>query len=674
MHPGRRNLLVVLLASLVVSPAIKAQTATGGIRGTISDPSRAVIPGAVITVTSKATGISRHVVSDDTGSYFMPNLNPGEYEVKVQLPSFQGQAQDVTILTGATANADFDLRVGTATEIVQVTGNTAQVNLVEYKIDGVVTREQIENLPLNGRSFLQLAMLEPAVAVESVSNPGSFGNNFFRVSMAGAAYGQTRISVDGGSVNDRSTGGAAQNFSQESVQEFQISTFNFDLATSVTAVGSVNVVSRTGGNSFHGSTFFFFRDHNLAAYPGLKRDSQNADPFFARRQSGFTLGGPLKKDRLFWFTNLEHNNQLSVFTVAHTDRVFFPFDHIGESPFRGNLFNVRFDYAVSIKHTAFLRYSLDKNKNFSPSPQGGMESFWLSSRNFANQTVLGVISVLTPRVVNDFRYNWGIYHNNLNAPSAAECTHPVGCLGVGGPRITVSGTGFVVGHHENVPQYRMNRTYQLTDTLSWQKGDHRVRFGGEWEHFVHDGNWARQSAGVITLFGPETVRVQNPTLYNSLPATLRGTTAGTPALADILRLPLNNISVGVGDGSSPAPYSREQARRNDRYRLFIQDTWRAHPRLTLNYGLAWSTEDNLRNYDLTKPEYLRPILGGPAANLNPPPHEYLLFAPALGLVWSLDKRNKTVFRAGSGIYYDSDFGAYRITERRVIGPAGNGLC
>src|SRR5262249_49538233 len=160
------------------------------------------------------------------------------------------------VLTGAAVNADFKLKVGAASEVIQVTSDTAQVNTVDYKIDGVVTRQQIENLPLNGRSFLQLAMLEPGVEVTFQANPGTSPNNFTRVSIAGANQALTRIAVDGATVNDRVTGGSAQNFSQETVQEFQITTFNFDLATSVTGVGSINVVSRTGTNDVHGSGFF----------------------------------------------------------------------------------------------------------------------------------------------------------------------------------------------------------------------------------------------------------------------------------------------------------------------------------------------------------------------------------------------------------------------------------
>jgi len=672
MHIRKLRRLSGFLLILFCAALALAQTSTGSIRGIVTDQAGAVLPNATVIVKQLSTNIERKLVTNEEGNYNADNLLPGEYEVKAEAQNFQTQVLRVTVLTGNTSTADFSLKVGASAEVIEITAGAVQVNTSDYKIDGVITRERIENLPLNGRSFLQLAMLEPGVTVENVANPTTSINNFTRVSIAGASQALTRISVDGATVNDRVTGGSAQNFSQETVQEFQISTFNFDLSTSVTGVGAVNVVSRTGSNEFHGSAFFFFRDHNMAAFPGFRREPQNPDPFFARRQGGFTLGGPIKRDRLFWFTNFENTNQMSVFNVAHTDPIFSAaFDHVGQSPLTGKLFNARADYTLSDKHRAFLRYSLDKNKSFQAT--GNMDSNWILSRNRADNTVLGLTSVLTPRVVNDFRYNWGILHGVLLPPGPEDCRDPVGCIGILGPRIIVSGTGFVIGNNEQVPQDRHNRTYQITDVLSWQKGAHRVRMGGEHEHYVRFGSWFRQSTGTITLFGPEAVRVQNVALYDALPATLRTTTAGRPTIQDILRLPVSSVSLGIGDPSSPAPFNRQQARRNDRYRLFIQDSWQMRPRFTLTYGLAWSFEDNLRNYDLTKPEYLRPILGGPNANLNPPPHEYKLFAPALGLALTLDRQSKTAIRGGSGLYYDSDLGFTRITERRMIGPAGNGL-
>jgi hypothetical protein len=661
--------LLSTAAGFLLPAFVIGQIATGSLRGIVRDQSDAVVPGVSVTVTNKDTGNSRQVVSDDVGVYLATNLLPGNYEVKAELSGFQAQVQTITVLTGTQANADFKLKVGASSEVIHVTGQTAQVNLTDYKIDGVVTREQIENLPLNGRNFLQLAMLEPGVEVSVSENPGTSPNNFFRVSIAGANQALTRISVDGASVNDRITGGTAQNFSQESVQEFQISTFNFDLATSVTGVGSINVVSRTGTNGVHGSGFFFFRDHNLAAYPGFKRDTRNPDPFFARRQSGFYLGGPIKKDKAFWFMNLENNNQTSVWTIFSTDPYLTALDHIGQAPFRGKQGNIRFDYKATEKHTMFLRWSIDRSKYLSGN--NNLESNWISTRNHADQSLLGVTSVLSPRIVNEGRFSYSFYSAHLTPPDAADCTNSIGCIGLNGPEFRISNS-VRLGNDQQVPQKRLLRTYQLTDNVSWQRSAHRFRFGGEWEHHYGTGDWGLLTAGQYNLFGPRDTEIQNPTLFAALPASLRGI-GGPASYSDLSKLYFQLLTYGVGDINQPPNYNGDIARHNNRLRFFFQDTWRIRPRFTLNFGMAYSYEDKLGNHDLDKPEYLRPLLGGANADLSPTRRDPNNFDPALGFAWSLDKANKTVIRAGGGLYHDSNLFYSRLGERSEIGPSGNGL-
>ena len=224
-----------------------------------------------------------------------------------------------------------------ATQRIDVKTEVSGVNAIEYKVDGRVSRVQIENLPLNGRSFLELAQLEPGIQVVSVTNPGGLGNNYQQILVGGASFTQTRISIDGSTVGDRLIGGTTQGLSQESVQEFQVSTFNLDLATGLTGSGAINIVSRRGSNDLHGSAFFYYRDHNLAAYPGLRRSASNPDPPFARRQSGFNLGGPLRRDRLFWFANYEHNNQDAVFAITNNHPIFSKLDVIYPNPLDSDL-------------------------------------------------------------------------------------------------------------------------------------------------------------------------------------------------------------------------------------------------------------------------------------------------------------------------------------------------
>jgi hypothetical protein len=249
------------------------------------------------------------------GTFRIENLQPGTYEVEVNNQGFTTVWRRLTLQVGDHVTVNFELNPGPSNQRVEIRGDISGVNTSDFMVAGSVSRTQIENLPLNGRNYLELAQLEPGVNVLSVSNPGAGANNYQRVNIAGAFFSQGRISIDGSTVGDRFLGGTTQNFSQESVQEFQILTFSFDLSTGVTGAGSINIVSRRGGNDLHGTAFFYYRDHHLAAYPSLRRDPRNPDPFFARRQSGLSLSGPLKRDQLFWFANYEHNNQDGAYAI-----------------------------------------------------------------------------------------------------------------------------------------------------------------------------------------------------------------------------------------------------------------------------------------------------------------------------------------------------------------------
>jgi hypothetical protein len=687
----RVRLLTLSLLTLFLPHLTLAQATNGSVRGTVTDQNGAALSRATVAVKNAATGFERRLTTSDEGNYLADNLPPGEYEIQIESQGFQRQLKRVTVQTGNSVESNFSMTVGASTETVVVTSDVAQVNTSDYKVDGVITRERIENLPLNGRSFLSLASLEPGVSVEYNANPGTSPNNFFRVSIAGASQALTRISVDGANVNDRITGGTSQNFSQETVQEFQITTFNFDLSAGNTAVGAVNIVTRTGGNEFHGGGFYFYRDHNIAAFPALRRPCDPAlsnalcanpaqsagllkrqvDPFFARRNTGANLGGPIKKDRLFFFSNFEYTNQVGARTINFTNPLFAPFSHVGQLPFRGKLFDTRLDYKINNKHNAYLRYSLDRNTNLSGG--GNLESTWISSRNYADQTNVGLTSILTPRLVNEFRASYSYFSNQLRPPDSSECNNSLYCFNLNGPRI--GGFGLTIGNDNNVTQHRILRTYQINENVYWQKDMHRIRFGGNWEYLNGHGSWARIFQGSFNLFSPETLVTQNPTLYANLPATLRTTTAGPPTLADILKLPVNGaISVSVGDAKQPPAYRGKQAARNNAYRLYFQDTWQVKPRFSFSYGLAWSLDDNIVSHDLDKPEYLRPVLGGANADLSPTRTDYNNFQPSIGFAWTLDKQNKTVIRGGAGVYHTSVNSIYtRLGERGFLGPAGNGL-
>jgi hypothetical protein len=665
-----------------MAAAVWAQVPVGIISGTITDESGAVIPGVIITARNKATSFERKVTSSSEGSFSISALPAGEYEVTFKMNGFRTLQQEAVVSTGTTTGIDAKLEVGQTTEIVTVQAAQAQINYESHSIDGVITRQKIQELPLNGRSFLQLAFLEPGVTV----SPGTTSqyNSLFSVSILGGDSARTAITVDGGNVRNSIEGNTGMNFSQEVVQEFQLSSTNFDLSTGITSVGAVNIVTRTGGNEYHGSGYFFFRDHNMSAYPGLKRLCQEpnapalclnqaereaiADPFFARRNPGVWFGGPIIKDRLFFFTNYEYTNQTSVVTYQPN---YAPANSLAgnfASPYSGHLFSARVDWKITDKHNAFLRYSHDQNRGFGPNGGAVPQSNWLRNKNFSDQGVLGITSSLSSRLVNDFRFNFTYWQNRNLFPNADTCP---GCIGLNFPQLQINGTNVTVGNTSNATQGRDLRRFTFLDNISWQKSNHRMRFGTEIEYAPGTGFWgycdpacavglpAETVTSIPTSVLPVAVRNQ---LFPNLPTSIQ-------TGQDLLNLPFAGAVVGVGDPSQPPPFNIDKAKVNRRLRFFGQDTWKVMPKFTLNYGLAWNFESTLVNRDLDKPAYLAPLYG---SDLSATKNNYNNFSPVVGFAWNIGNDNKTVVRGGAGIYWDTEQLWRRLEERGYIGPVGNG--
>jgi len=499
-----RPLRAVIVCGLISIRSAQAQNATGAITGTVTDPNGGLVVTAAVTAVSRATGGTRKITTRAEGTYTFDNLLPGEYEVRVEHKGFTTQAEIVTVQVGYTTTASLSLSLGATGQAIEVTGVATTVNTTDSGMGGIVNRQRVENLPLNGRSFLSIAGLEPGVSVSYAANssPGN-PNNFFQVSVAGAPQSMTLISFDGARVNDRTTGGTSQNFSSESVQEFQIGTFNFDLSTGTVSAGAINVVSRTGSNQLHGSGFFFFRDHNIAAYPALRRDPFYRDPFFVRRQYGFSLGGPIKQDKLFFSGNYERNDQVGARTVVFTDPLLTGLNHVAQQPLKGHLSGLRLDYRINDSHTLFLRGNIDNNKSLSGT---GIESGWSASDNYSYQTALGLTSALKPTVVSDFRFSYSYFRNRLAPPTQSECQsvsgNPLYCFGTGGTRVTFFG-GLIISDDPNVPQDRHPRTFQVTEDMNWTKGSHRVRFAC----------CRRSDAPTAMPSGPPTPTLFYPTIF-----------------------------------------------------------------------------------------------------------------------------------------------------------------
>jgi hypothetical protein len=337
------------LAAIALAAAALAQTPTGTITGLVADPSGAPVFDSKVTLTNTQTGLTRAARTGAEGTYTVPALPSGTYEVRVEKAGFRVIAREATVEAGTTTSVDFAMQVGTVSEVVTVAGTAPQIKFDSYKIDGVVTRDQVESLPLNGRNFLELAKLEPGVTV---------ANAAARVDVSALGAANSAVTVDGGSINNPLGGQVNNKLSQEMVEEFQVSTVNFDLSSGG-AAGSINIVTRSGGNAHHGSGFVLYRDHNTAAYPALKRDPTNPDPFFRRRQEGFNAGGPVRKNQAFYFVNLEDNRQDGAASVQPQTPEFAALGGIFPAPLTAKQYSVRADIRAGQASNLFVRYSHD---------------------------------------------------------------------------------------------------------------------------------------------------------------------------------------------------------------------------------------------------------------------------------------------------------------------------
>jgi hypothetical protein len=652
--------LMVLASELMVLGTVRPQAPTAAIAGVLTDPDGAVVPVAHVVITNKDTGLKRAFVTGSAGEYSVPALPAGVYEVTAEASGFERVKGDAIVEAGNTTTVNLTLPLGATTQTVTVAGASPQIRYDAHEVSGVVTRYQIEGVPLNGRSFLELAKLEPGA-----QQPTRASNNRTLIPLLGAPAAQsgraTRVTVDGGSIMEIGNGGAAMGFSQEVVQEFQVSTVNFDLSTGATASGALNIVTRSGGNELHGSAFYFFRDHKLSAYPALARDAFNLRPFFQRQQYGFAVGGPIRRERAFFFGTFERNDQRGVVSTQILTPEFAPLSRITPSPTYGNQFSLRTDFKLTDDHTAFLRYSHEGVFAFGPTGLNGsraLPSGWTRQPGWADQSVLGLTSQLSSNLVNDLRFSFFFISSEEQAPQEGDCP---GCIGFGVPSISVNpalfiGTSFtttVLGHR-----------YHLNDVLAWEKGTHRIRSGGDWEPNRGGRTDLNDEPVTMTLYSPRQVRGFNASTGKRIPLP-----ASFLTLQDILQLPVNSFSVGIGDPHVPQAGFKE-TRVWPTVHLFYQDAWRLRPRFTLNYGLGW-TYDAPLNYDLSKPAYLTSILG--TNNLGPTRKNWTNFSPSAGFAWSPGQDGKTVFRGGMGIYYDTKvpYGTAD-PERTSLGPRGVG--
>jgi hypothetical protein len=416
----------------------------------------------------------------------------------------------------------------------------------------------------------------------------------------------------------------------------------------------------------------------MAAYPGLQRQALAPDPFFVRRNPGVTFSGPVQKDRLFFFFNLERINQVQSIVsqaVGFLPHTVDALTGVFNSPYKGNQVTAKVDYRLSSKHNMFARYTHDGNNGFGQvfSPQAS-PSNWVRNLNWADQSIIGLTSAFSSRLVNDLRAQYMYWSNHNVQPTAADCVEPA-CIGAGLPGLlAIVGSNLnygsaAIGINPNAPQTRNTRRYEINDMVNWQLGKHRLKFGGDVNIQDNTGQWGFCTPYCEGVLAPGyTV----PGLLTANPAPITKT-------SDFYNLPFYSLGsgiftgIGVGTSTQPPPYLRDDSRTENQYRLFVQDTWKLKPNLTVNLGVAWNAQTGYFT-QLPQSPFLAPILTPlfGANSLGITPDNTKDFSPAVGFAWSPGRDGKTVIRGGGGIYWDVVPGYYHNRTPAANGPLGDG--
>src|SRR5512135_1903658 len=351
--------VLVVVAALALPATALAQGNVGTIDGRVLDQSKAAVPGATVTAKNVATGLTRTAVVSPTGTYRISAIPAGTYEVTASLTGFSTQVtKDVPVRVGDTATVDFSMKLGAVTETIEVVAETPMVQATTSDVGQVVTEKMVENIPLNGRKFQDLSLLVPGTRPANYYDPTK--SEVGGISYGGGSGRSVSINVDGGDNNDGVVKGLLQQFSNEAIQEYKVTTQRYSAEYGRSVGRVVNVITKSGTNTFQGSAFVFARNQALNARTYFEKQTNATKPDFSQQQFGGTLGGPIQKDKAHFFVSYEGNRRNQNDTI-------FPHGVLPEEegpitkPFRNHLLAAKLIFELAPKNSMVVRYALEDN-------------------------------------------------------------------------------------------------------------------------------------------------------------------------------------------------------------------------------------------------------------------------------------------------------------------------
>ncbi|MBV8553908.1 MAG: TonB-dependent receptor [Acidobacteriaceae bacterium] len=673
--------LVVL--SLFSSTGLFAQSAD--LSGIVVDPSKLAVPNAQVRVESASTAANRVVLSNREGLYSIPALPPGRYNITVEANGFKTIRQnDIVLDVDQEARLDFTLEIGNKQESIVVEGSAPLLNVSDGTVSTVVDRHFADNLPLNGRSFQTLIMLTPGVVVTATAfdDQGQFSvngqradANYFMVDGVSANFGVTGypplVQSGGGALPALAVSGGTNSLvSVDAMQEFRVQTSSFAPEFGRTPGGQISILTRSGTNDFHGTLFEYFRNNVLDARDWFVNFDNLPKPEERQNDFGGVFGGPIIKDKTFFFFSYEglrlrqpatqetvvpdsaSRQQapttmqpfLNAYPVQNGPELgsgFAQFNGSYSSPSSLDAYSIRIDQVINSKISLFGRY------NYSPSSLDqrgafGVPYIVLSTTEPVSSSVqtftLGLNELITPRISNEIRANYSndrvgtkFALDNFGGavPLADSLLFPSGYSSANSEfEFLILGAGEIAQGRQAVDEQRQ---INLLDNLSWVKGSHQLKFGVDYR-------WLSPFTSIFTY--------AQFAEFTSMSTSVGGALSGKAALAIV-----------------DAYQSDTLVSQN--FSLYGQDTWRITPRLTATYGLRWDINYPLKGINLANQPFTVTGLNNPAtlalAPRGTPLYQtrYGNVAPRLGIAYQLSQKPNlaSVLRGGFGIFYDLGYGS-----------------
>ena len=642
--------VVILVAGVVLatSSSTLGQAINATLSGKVTDSSGGSVSKATITVVNSATGFTRTVQSTTDGDYTVPALPAGEYKVSAEFSGFQKQTRAVILQVGQSAQLDFSLSPGQVEQKVEVEATSELAEPTRTQVSTVITENQIVNLPVNGREFIDFALLSPAVTIgdTTAGNTDVIVEPVTKLSFAGQNIHYNFIAVDG--ADDISTASGIQRGTppQESVQEFRVINTDYSVEFGRASAGIVNIITRSGTNEWHGILYEYFRNDVMDAVNLLQASGAHA---LRQNQFGGAIGGPIQKDRSFIYANYEVQrrgespfyNSAVLANINAINELKTNVYHLPAEPALGSVLRtndadngfVRFDHSFGEKENMFVRYFINDGRLLNQSPlNDGFDLPSAFKNNFyRDQSIAGTLaSVVNPKMVNELRLQFA--RRSFDFPTVSTQPH-----------LELSNT-FTTGVNRGNPDFYRESRFELVDNFTITRGKHTISLGGNFNHvnttesfplffpFEADfpnlgaflGNDGVNGANCVSAVGdpggPGPVGCQHPNVIFF--ERFQAPNFNEPSL---------DTAVYQGGRIAPAIRNAAKGELGHTYNgLFIQDKWRVTDRLTLNGGIRWEWET------------------WPSRVLDT---QWKNFDPRIGMAYNLGTSKHIVFRAGFGLFH-----------------------